>query len=109
MATFHDSDSIVKEWPEAASIDSAQLQDLLDIAAEQCMVYAPLATGVTEADVPDRYRLAQKLHAQALWRMGESSGDDGGDGLPDYRVTVYPMDTKIRRILRPLRGLPVLG
>jgi hypothetical protein len=109
MAAFHDSDSIVAEWPEAASIVSAQLQDLLDVAAEQCITYAPLAEGENVADVPDRYRLAQKLQAQALFRASQVQGDQDTEGMQGYTVTVRPMDWTVRNLLRPARGIPVLG
>lgn len=109
-------------WPQC-DLELDELAMLLTSARIQCEEYAPdvaYAAGVrgatvvlvddvvTVTAVPESWRQAQALQARALWRSGAAgSGDQiGGDGLS---VTVWPLDWNVKRLLRPQRGLPVLG
>lgn len=110
-------------WP-TCDLEPLELAALLTSARDQCEAYAPAvayAADVSGADVhssdlddvpinatvPESWRLAQALHARALYRSGiAGSGDQiGGDGLT---VTVFPMDWTVKNLLRPRAGRPVV-
>jgi hypothetical protein len=95
-----DSEAVGDLWQDADMEAPAVVKALLTAAYEQCAEYAPvLAEG---AEVPERYRLAQIFQARALWAMqrqgaGESFNADG------FSVAIYPLDARIRQMLRPKR------
>lgn len=100
------SADVVTLWPEAEGIDETLLDILVDAALVQCESYAPdLAEG---AAVPANWRLAQLMQVQALWNSSKSGPGDqiGPEG---FTVTTYPMDRTVKNLLRPKRGIPVVG
>ncbi|KQQ22878.1 hypothetical protein ASF48_07000 [Rathayibacter sp. Leaf299] len=90
------------EWADAP-LDDVQLWTVLEAAREQCEEFAPAYSG----PVPIRYRQAQLVQARALWQSVKSNGQSqiGGEG---FAVTVFPMDWSVKKLLRPLRGRPVV-
>ena len=92
------------QWADAAQMDDAALQDLLDTAQVQCEAYAPKVNGV----VPVNYRQAQLLQARNLWQaVKKDNGDQiGSDGLA---IRVYPLDWVVQGILRPKAGVRPFG
>ena len=92
-----DTAEVVDHWEDAHLIAPDVLARLLATAHEQCEAYAPVLD-----PVPERYITAQILQARALWQMqrqgpGDTYGPDG------FQVTVYPLDARIRALLRPRR------
>jgi hypothetical protein len=93
-------------WPESLGIDDLLLEELIETAREQCEAYAPaLEPG---EPVPSRYRTAQLMQIQGLWKSSTSGPGDsiGPEGLT---ITVFPMDRTVKNALRPKRGIPVVG
>lgn len=90
------------EWADAP-LDDVQLWTVLEAAREQCEEFAPDYSG----QVPIRYRQAQLVQARALWQSVKVNGQSqiGGEG---FSITVFPMDWSVKRLLRPLRGKPVV-
>lgn len=95
-----DADTVERHWPDAVTEAPETLASLLRTAWESCEAYAPkLAEG---APVPERYKLAQILQAKALWAMQrQGPGDQFND--QGYSVAIYPLDARIRQLLRPKR------
>jgi hypothetical protein len=93
-------------WPDADLVDPAALETLLSVAHETCAAYAPAIPANedgTPGEVPERYRMAQILQARAVWAMQRQSPGEtfNGDG---FSVAVYPLDARIRAMLRPKRA-----
>lgn len=107
MATWHTSQTIAQQWKQAAKIENTELEELLAVARHQVESFAPkLVAG--SVDIPDSYRLAQKLQAQALYNSSRVD-PQGGDGMEGYTVKVYPMDWNIKNILRPADPTSLVG
>jgi hypothetical protein len=53
------------------------------------------------AEVPVRFRLAQRLQAQAVWQLARAGGSDGSIGMDGYQARLYVLGYDIKRILRP--------
>lgn len=93
------------QWADAP-VDDEYLADLLDSAFDQCEAYAP-ALAEDEA-APVRYRVAQVMQARAIYRAMKT-GDNDSLGADGFTVTVFPMDWNIKNLLRPRRGVPIVG
>lgn len=93
-----ENDGVADDWPDSVYLDEPQIKRLLATAHETCEAYAPsLADG---AEVPQRYKTAQVLQARAIWQMQrQGPGDQFAEG--GYSVSVYPLDARIRQMLRP--------
>jgi len=92
-------------WPDADLVEPEALATLLAVAHETCHEYAPSIPANedgTPGPVPERYRMAQILQARAVWAMQRQSPGEtfNGDG---FSVAVYPLDARIRAMLRPKR------
>jgi len=95
-----DPDAVGDLWQDAVMEDPAVVRSLLQAAYEQCEAYAPkLEEG---ADIPERYVMAQIFQARALWAMQRQGAGEtfNGDG---FSVAIYPLDARIRQMLRPKR------
>lgn len=95
-----DYDPAKELWPDAITAGEDKVRDLLQNAYETCSTYAPaLPAG---AAVPQRYKDAQVLQARAIWQMQRQGPGDqfGADGIS---IAVYPLDARIRQMLRPKR------
>lgn len=105
--TWHDLASARAGWRDAPKTDTV-LQDLLDVAAQECLDFAPLPTTQPAGTVPIGYRMAQLMQARAVWdyQNGSTEQDLGFEGAGAPRI--YPMDAHIRQRLRPRRG-PAVG
>lgn len=95
-----EKDGVADDWPDSVYLDEPQIERLLLTAHESCEAYAPaLAAG---AQVPQSWKTAQVLQARAVWQMQrQGPGDQFGEG--GYSVSVYPLDARIRQMLRPKR------
>jgi hypothetical protein len=104
-------DVLTDFWPDCPS-DPGVADTLLIAAQRQCEEYAPALPldedGIYINPVPENYQLALVMQARALWQSMVSDTQDGiGEG--GFRVTVFPMDWTVKALLRPKRGVPVVG
>jgi hypothetical protein len=111
MADWHTTTSARDEWIDAP-LDDAQLTDLLEVAKQAVLAYAPalpedsyeivdgMVVAVGEDTVPVNYRAAQLMQARNVWNSSKASptGDfDGGS----YSLTTFPLDWQVKQLLRP--------
>lgn len=94
-----------RHWPDAAGLDDDTLDELLDVATEQCADYAP---GLATAAVPARYGLAVVYQARELWQAGQR-GEQDVIGVGDYAIRARPLTAAVKQLLRPQRGTPAVG
>lgn len=94
-------------WAEAADIPTTLLTDLLFIARDSVVAFAPaLAEDYPDDKCPVSYRHAQFMQTRNLWNATEvDSGGGFGDG--EYTIRPMPLDWIIKQILRPKRAIPV--
>lgn len=97
MATWHTPETARDQWVDAPLHDE-QLQQLLDVAKQAVLAYAPVITDPNEP--PTSYVVAQLMQARNVWNSGKAtpSGDFDGGG---YGLTTHPLDWQIKQILRP--------
>lgn len=105
MATWHSASTAAQQWPDIATMGADQATELLEVAKQQVLAYAPTLAVPDAAEIPDSYRLAQVMQARALWQAQRAApgGELGGDG---FGVRVYPMDWQVKALLRPPAGYP---
>jgi hypothetical protein len=93
-------------WPDAVNMPDAILDGLLAVAEEQAVAYAPaLAVGAT---VPTRYMLAVIYQAREVYAASQR-GEQDVIGVGDYAIRARPMTGAVKRLLRPVKGKPVMG
>lgn len=93
-------------WADAASISDASLAVLLEAATEQCAAYAPV---LADGDpLPDRYVLACVYQAREI-HAASQRGEQDVIGVGDYAIRARPLTAAVKQLLRPQRGLPVVG
>lgn len=102
-------------WADARDISDTVLSDLLDTAWSACAEYAP-AEQVTEyttdpgtfpGGILVRWRHANVLHARDLWRATQRDGDIVS--FDAYAMRARPVSDVVRALLRPRRGVPMVG
>jgi hypothetical protein len=104
-------DSAHALWPDSEGIPADTLDLLLDTAWEACTAYLP-AEQVTASEAPTftppyRWVTANVLHARDVWTAYRQEG--GVIGFDQYAVTVRPLSNAVRALLRPPRGVPMVG
>ncbi|WP_053205845.1 phage gp6-like head-tail connector protein [Jiangella muralis] len=106
MAEWADINDAQLIWADAAEMEPALLQHLLDVSQELCEAYAP--TLAVDAPVPARYKQAVVQQARETWSNAQRDGDVlGFDG--DYAVRVRPLADSVKSLLRPNRAVPSFG
>lgn len=108
MDTWHTKDTIdASNWKNHPTGD--ELDALLVSAKVECIAFAPPLAA--DAPVPENYALAQLMQAKALYNAQQGPGPDDmfGGGGEAGGVRVYDMGATVRRLLRPMRGLPGIG
>lgn len=119
MANWHDITSIREAWGDADQIEDDLLGELLEVARDAVVAYAPALPAFVPVDpeegedpvledIPTRYRLGQMVHVKNLWNASRvaASGDLGGE---TFEIQPRPLDWHVKQILRPLRGIPKVG
>lgn len=111
MASWHTLESARDQWVDAP-LDDATLSELLEVARDAVLAYAPTlddsllvdedgyVTPVVPDEVPTSYRHAQLMQARNVWNASYASptGDlDGGS----YSLTTFPLDWQVKQLLRP--------
>lgn len=96
--------TIREVWDQAPADDDV-LSLLIGAALTQVKAYAPaLPAGMP---VPPAYLWAQLLQTKNLWNAGSASGEESGGG--DFVLRPFPLDWQVKALLRPKRGVPVIG
>ena len=96
---WHTVDSAREEWHDGAPSLDRRLYQLLLLAREQVVAYAPkLADG---ASVPANYREGQIMQARNLWNAGRVDPSSGETGDEDFAIRPYPLDWMVKQVLRP--------
>src|SRR5690606_13295488 len=109
MTTWHDIESARDQWIDAP-LDDDVLEELLAVAEQQVIAYAPALPAPAEGGAlaaPVNYLRAQLQQARNLWN---ASKVDAGTGMSadgeSFAIRPFPLDWMIRQTLRPRRGVP---
>lgn len=107
MAKWHTPASIRAEWADAPK-DEATLQNLLDTAQDECILWANSSTYHSDPldpdiEIPAGWREAHKLQTRAIWNFMQSNQQEDAAALlvGVGGVRVYPMDRNVKQRLRP--------
>lgn len=96
-----DTDSILELWSDAPDYTpGGVLADLLDVAHELCVTYAPTPT---LEPAPARYKLAQVYLTKHLWAR-KNTGDSSTMGPDGFAMSTYPLVLEARSLLRPRKS-----
>jgi hypothetical protein len=102
---WHTLDTLREEWVDAEHIGDATLWELLSVARGDVLEFAPaLADG---DPIPDRFRVAQRMHTRNLWNAARVA-PDGATGEGDFVFRPHPLDWHVKALLRPRRGIPTV-
>ena len=110
MAVWHTAESIREVWIDAEHISDELLAELLEVAQDGVLSYAPALVIDPENpnEIPVRYRLAQMMQTRNLWAASQVSTSESAGG-ETYTITPRPLDWHVKQILRPERGRPRVG
>lgn len=97
MSEWHNLESARSEWIDAP-LDDAQLNDLLEVAKDAVLAYAPAVTDPLA--IPTGYRVAQLMQAKNVWNSSFASPGGDFDGS-SYGLTTFPLDWQVMQLLRP--------
>jgi hypothetical protein len=92
-------------WPDAGTVPDATLDRLLDAAYLTCLQYAPRI--LEGGEIPVTYTEAVVVQAREHWATFRRDG--GVIGFDNYAVKPRPLTDEARLLLRPPRGVPVIG
>lgn len=101
---WHTLDSARIEWADAEALTDIQLFQVLELGRQQVVEYAPNLP--EDAVVPLNYRHAQLMQARNLLNAGRAEGGEQGE---DFVLRPFPLDWMVKQVLRPKRGVPVVG
>ncbi len=97
-----------EQWGDASTIDDADLEDLLDAAWAGCVAFLPVEVVTDLAYVPTpAHIMANVLNARDAWAAARRDGDV--IGFDSYAVRVRPLSGTVQQLLRPRRGVPMVG
>lgn len=102
MAEWHTLESARDQWVDAP-LDDDQLSDLLAVAKDAVLAYAPVDDDLDPEDpdtIPDGYRVAQLLQTKNVWNSGYATPSGDLDGSA-YGLTTFPLDWQVKQLLRP--------
>jgi hypothetical protein len=107
-AGWHTIDSARDEWTVGeATVDDRRLWQLLELAREQVIAFAPALA--EDAAIPSSYRAGQLMQAQNLYNAGAVDPATGSTGDDQFALRPYPLDWMVKQVLRPARGTPVVA
>jgi hypothetical protein len=97
---WHTIDSARLEWVSGAPSDDRRLHQILGLARDQVIAYAPTLTD--SAAIPNNYREGQLMQARNLYNAGMVD-PSGGEGSGDFVLRPFPLDWMVKQVLRPAR------
>lgn len=104
MTAWADTTDAQVHWADASALATERLQELLDIAQEQCEEYAPAHA----EPVPARYKLAVIYQAREVYTASQRDEADV-IGIGEYAIRARPLTSAVKQLLRPQRGVPGIG
>lgn len=102
MASWHTLETARDQWVDAP-IDDATLGELLEVAKDAVLAYAPSAEDIDAEEpevIPTAYRTAQLMQARNVWNSSQASPTGYLDG-GSYTLTTFPLDWQVKQLLRP--------
>lgn len=103
---WHTLDSARAEWADAEPLSDLRLFQLLELARQQVVAYAP--TLAEDASVPTNYRQGQLMQARNLLNAAQVD-PSGAIGEDTFALRPYPLDWMVKQVLRPQRAVPGVG
>jgi hypothetical protein len=103
---WHTVDSVRQEWTGGAPADDRRLYQVLDMARQQVLEYAPELA--VDAPIPSNYREGQLAQARNLYNAG-TVDSSGGEGSGDFVLRPFPLDWMVKQMLRPQRAIGAIG
>ena len=108
MADWYTLEEAQADWADAAQMTDAQLASLLGASKDAVIAYAP-AVDEPLTDIPAGYREAQLMQARNVWNSQKASPSAGEFDNGSYGLSSFPLDWQVRQLIRPKRGMPVIG
>lgn len=94
------------DWADAPD-DDMTLSDLLTAAKSAVLEYG---RALAEDELPPtNFRKAQLMHARTIWNADKGDSADQSMGLGGFVVTPKSLEKSTREVIRPRRGIPVVG
>lgn len=106
MQDWYTADEIAELWRDAPDDEFGELTTLVGAALAQVKAYAPALRA--DKPVPDNYREAQLMQTRNLWNAARVDAG-GGAGEGEFILRPRPLDWQVTALLRPKRGVPVIG
>jgi hypothetical protein len=106
-AGWYSLDIARQEWTSAEAIADPRLWQLLELAREQVLAYAPSLA--QDAPIPVRYRAAQLDQARNLLNAALVDPSNGSTAGDDFVLRPVPLDWMIRQQLRPRSVIPTVA
>lgn len=100
-------DSARDDWPGAAQIDERRLWQLLELAKQQVLEYAPELEA--DAAIPLNYREGQLMQARNLYNAALIDSGSGELGGGEFTIRPFPLDWQVKQVLRPKSAVPKVG
>jgi hypothetical protein len=131
MAQWHTSETLLTAWADAEQVEESVLLDLIEVAKEAIVAYAPSPAGTNNygewveddenpgifywseselpfGEIPSSWRMAHLVHIKNLWNASRVSAD-GTTGLNgEFVIQPRPLDWHVKQILRPARAVPIV-
>lgn len=101
------NDEVSTLWVDAPE-DEFTLTLLVEAALAQVTDFAPAAPEDSPTPVPPNFKLAQLMQTRNLWNASQVD-TGGGMGEGDFVVRPFPLDWQVKALLRPKRGIPLVG
>lgn len=98
-------------WADASTIDDDVLADILATSWARCVEFLPAGVADDWSNVPGpvmlRWKTANVYDARDLWAAGQRDGDV--IAFDTYALRARPMSGTVASLLRPRRGVPMVG
>lgn len=102
-------DSAREDWPDARKLSDRKLFLLLELAKQEVLAYLDEEGELAPIRPPIHYGEGQAMQARNLWNAAKVDPANGGIGEESFVVRPFPLDWMVRQVLKPKRGVPVIG
>jgi hypothetical protein len=106
---WHTLASARASWSDAQQLSNVQLFEHLEAARVAVVNFAPFINRGPGMHVPEAHRLAQLLQARSLWNVSKSNTGSEVIAGEFGSITIRPLDSNVRALLRPKSGVPVIA